>query len=452
MIPVMTHSSGIQKIGLFTAIAYVIANMVGTGVFTSLGFQLAGGVTTVFALMMLWLMGGIIAFTGAQVYGELGSVMPRSGGEYHYLGLLYAPWVGYLSGFFSAFIGFAAPIALAAMALGEYFSHVYAGINPKFLALLVILAISIIHIISVRGGGRFQLIFTFLKITLILVFVVCGFVLVENPQPVPLIPDAVDWQQLVSAGFAVSLIYVYYSYSGWNAASYFVGELKNPLRNLNRSLIYGTLIVTLLYLLINFIFLYTTPKESMTGKLDIGAISATYIFGTRGGIVISLFISLLLISTISSMIFAGPRVIQVMGEDYPSLSFLGKRRKNGVPLTAILLQSGISIILLLTSTFEALLTYLGFLMNIFAFLTVAGVYVHRIRYPQMIRPYKTWGYPIVPAIFLIFVIWNMIYLFRERTLETLLGLLTLLVGLILYGITHWTSLRKKISTNQRNES
>ncbi|MDD2199084.1 MAG: amino acid permease, partial [Bacteroidales bacterium] len=198
----MKKSVQIQKIGLYTAIAYVIANMVGTGVFTSLGFQLAGGVTSIFALMLLWLMGGIIAFTGAQVYGELGSVMPRSGGEYHYLSKLYHPSVGFMSGFFSAFIGFAAPIALAAMALGEYFNNVYDGINPQIIAAAVIVLITIIHITSLKAGGRFQIVFTALKIILVLFFIIAGFLVTKNPQPINLLPESADWSQILSAGFA----------------------------------------------------------------------------------------------------------------------------------------------------------------------------------------------------------------------------------------------------------
>ena len=430
----MKNSKTVQKIGLLTAISYVIANMVGTGVFTSLGFQLAGGVTDVAAIMILWLMGGIIAFTGAQVYGELGSVMPRSGGEYHFLSELYHPALGFMSGFFSMFVGFAAPIALASMALGTYFSNVYSGINPQYIAAGVIVLVTIVHSTSIKSGGAFQNVFTIIKILLIIAFIVAGFVFTPEPQNISIIPSSVTWSQVLSSGFAVSLIFVYYSYSGWNASAYFVSELKNPAKNLPRSLIIGTLIVTILYLLVNFIFLYVSPVSSLTEQLDIGAIVAGDIFGAKGGMIMSGLISLLLISTISSMVFAGPRVIQVIGEDYPALSFIKRKRKNGVPLVAILIQSSISLILLFTSTFEQLLSYLGFVMNIFAVLTVIGIFIHRKRFPNMARPFKTKGYPIVPIIFILFVIWNMIFMFKEKTLETLIGLATLLIGLAFYYI------------------
>ncbi len=430
----MKTNNKIQKIGLLTAISYVIANMVGTGVFTSLGFQLAGGVTDIAAIMILWLMGGIIAFTGAQVYGELGSVMPRSGGEYHFLSELYHPALGFMSGFFSMFVGFAAPIALAAMALGAYFNNVYPGIDSKYIATIIIVMITVIHATGVKSGGIFQLVFTIIKIVLIIGFIFAGLFFAPEHQDISIMPTSISWEQITSAGFAVSLIYVYYSYSGWNASAYFVSEMKNPIKNLPRSLIIGTFIVTLMYLLLNFVFVYVSPTQNLTGQLDVGAVAAIDIFGKQGGVIMSGLISLLLISTISSMVFAGPRVIQVIGEDYPALDFMSKKLSNGVPLFAIIVQSSISLVLLFTSTFEALLTYLGFVMNIFAFMTVLGVFVHRYKYPKVERPYKTKGYPVVPIIFLLFIVWNVYYLFKEKTTETLIGLGTLAISLIIYFI------------------
>lgn len=430
----MSKQNTVEKIGLVTAISYVVANMVGTGVFTSLGFQLAGGVTDISAIIILWLMGAIIAYTGAQVYGELGAVLPRSGGEYNFLSELFHPSLGFTSGFFSMFVGFAAPIALAAMALGQYFSNVYSNIDPKIVGGLVIVLITIIHSVSIKSGGKFQIIFTSIKILLIIAFITAGFFFAPEKQSVSILPTSFTWQQILSSGFAVSLIYVYYSYSGWNASAYFVSELKNPSVILPKSLIIGTLIVTMLYVLLNYVFLLVSPIYDLSGQLDVGAIAAKSIFGKQGGIIMSGLISLLLVSTISSMVFAGPRVIQVIGEDFPALKFMSKKRPNGVPLVAIIVQSIISLILLFTSTFDALLTYLGFVMNIFAFLTITGIFVHRKRFPNIYRPYRAKGYPIIPIIFMLFVLWNFVYLFKERFMETMIGLATLLIGFILYFI------------------
>lgn len=430
------NKKNIGKIGLLTAIAYVIANMVGTGVFTSLGFQLAGGVTSVFSILMLWLMGGVIAFTGAQVYGELGSVMPRSGGEYNFLSEIYHPALGFMSGFFSMFVGFAAPIALAAITLSQYFGNVYAGIDPRFVAAAVIVVITVVHSIGVKSGSIFQLIFTILKVLLIVVFIVIGLFFTEGHQDISVLPTAISWEQILSSGFAVSLIFVYYSYSGWNASAYFVSELKNPAKNLPRSLIIGTVVVAILYLLLNFTFLYVSPIENLTGQLDIGAVAATDMMGAVGGKIISGVISILLISTISSMVFVGPRVIQTIGEDYKSLRFMNVKTKNNVPIVAILIQSAISLILLFTSSFEILLSYLGIVMNIFALLTVCGVFVHRYRFPKMKRPYKTWGYPVVPIVFALFVIWNMIYMFKEQLIPSLIAISTLLLAFAVWALVN----------------
>lgn len=430
------NKKNIGKIGLLTAIAYVIANMVGTGVFTSLGFQLAGGVTSIFSILMLWLMGGIIAFTGAQVYGELGSVMPRSGGEYNFLSAIYHPALGFMSGFFSMFVGFAAPIALAAITLSQYFGNVYAGIDPRFVAAAVIIVITVVHSVGIKSGSIFQLIFTILKVLLIVVFIVIGLFFTEEHQDISVLPTAISWEQILSSGFAVSLIFVYYSYSGWNASAYFVSELKNPAKNLPRSLIIGTVVVAVLYLLLNFTFLYVSPIENLTGQLDVGAVAATDMMGAVGGKIISGVISILLISTISSMIFVGPRVIQTIGEDYKLLRFMNVKTKNNVPIVAILIQSAISLILLFTSSFEILLSYLGIVMNIFALLTVCGVFVHRYRFPKMKRPYKTWGYPVVPIVFALFVVWNMIYMFKEQLIPSLIAISTLVLAFAVWALVN----------------
>jgi APA family basic amino acid/polyamine antiporter len=238
----------------------------------------------------------------------------------------------------------------------------------------------------------------------------------------------------MTSGFAVSLIYVYYSYSGWNASAYFVSELKNPAKNLPRSLIIGTLIVLVLYLLLNFTFLYVSPISRLSGQLDVGAVAATDILGDVGGQIISGIICVLLISTISSMIFVGPRVIQTIGEDYRAVRFMNIKTKNGVPLIAVLIQSGISLTLLFASSFVSLLSYLGIAMNIFALLTVVGVIIHRRRFPNIERPYKTWGYPITPIIFAGFVIWNMIYMFKEKTSESLIALSTLIFAFGIWAL------------------
>lgn len=419
------------KLGLFTVTSFVVANMIGTGVFTSLGFQLMG-IESVFAILALWVLGGIIALSGSLVYGELGAAMPRSGGEYHYLSVIYHPVAGFLAGWISVTVGFAAPVALASMALGSYTGKVFTSLHPVMVAIFTLLVITAIHSWDIRNGSRFQNVFTFFKVLLIIAFVVSGFFIAPDIRTISLVPVMSDWKDIASPAFAVSLIYVTYAYSGWNASSYIAGEIKNTRRLLPKSLLLGTIIVAVLYVLLNFTFLSTAPVSDMAGQVDVGYISAYHIFGETGGNIMGMLISFLLISSVSSMVFVGPRVSQVMGEDYNILKFLSFRNKKNIPLYAIFTQSAISLVMILTGSFETVLTYTGFTLNLFTFMTVAGVFVHRIRFPEAERPFKTPGFPFVPLIFLAIMGWTLFFLIRERTFESLLGFATVLSGLILY--------------------
>jgi len=419
-------------INLFTAINIVVANMIGTGVFTSLGFQVID-IKSGFALLFLWVVGGIFALCGALSYGELGAVMPRSGGEFHYLSRIYHPAVGFLSGWVSATVGFAAPIAAAAIALGSYLSRVFPGFNSTAVALAVVIGVALIHMQNIKLGSYFQNIFTLLKVLLIVFLVISGFLLAE-PQNINFLPAPGDLNLIFSSPFAVSLVFVMYAYSGWNASVYIASEIKDPEKNIPRSLFLGTLIVLVLYLLLNFIFLYTTPIGEMAGKLEVGYLAGNRIFGAAGGQLMGLLISLGLISSISSMTWAGPRVTQVIGEDIPFFSLLATKNRSGIPHYAMLLQLAIVLVLIITSSFEAVVTYLGFTLTLSSFLTVLGVFVHRFRYPEVRRPYKTWGYPVTPLIFLAISLWMLTYIFIDKPGESLAGIGTILIGLPVYFI------------------
>jgi APA family basic amino acid/polyamine antiporter len=433
-----------RLISPFTAICIVVANMIGTGVFTSLGFQ-AVDIKSGFALLFLWLLGGIFALCGALSYGELGAAMPRSGGEFHYLSQTYHPIIGFISGWVSITVGFAAPIAAAAIAFGQYFSRVVPVVSPMAIAPLVVIIISLIHTKNLKLGSYFQSVLTVLKVLLIVVVILCGLFLAE-PQTIRFLPSADDWQLIFSSPFAISLVYVTYAYSGWNASIYIASDIKEPEKNVPRSLLAGTLLVMVLYLLLNFIFLYTTPLDELAGKLEVGSLAANRIFGQKGGELMSLLISFGLLSSISSMVWAGPRVTQVIGEDIPFFKGLAKKNANGIPYYAILLQLSIVLVLVLTSTFEAVITYLGFTLTLSSFLTVLGVFVHRIRFPDVPRPYKTWGYPVTPLIFLAISLWMLIYIFLGKPVESLAGLATIALGLPVYFIA---SKKKLVSSNSK---
>ena len=318
-----------HKIGFNTAISIVIANMIGTGVFTSLGFQVTG-IEGGFSIIMLWVIGGILALCGALTYGEIGSAFPQSGGEYNYLSKLYHPAVGFLSGWVSITVGFAAPIAAASVALAQYVTKIYPNINSLYLSFSVIIIITIIHSINLRAGSLFQRVFTVIKVICIIVFI--GFGLFYKPEhTISFYPTSNVWKDIFSASFAGSLIYVTYAYSGWNAAAYISGEMENVKKNLPRALFIGTILVMFIYTALNAIFLYTVPVSELKGVLEIGYLSASKIFGPTIGQFMSLTIAVLLISTISAMILAGPRVMQSMGREIKGLKFFSIANKNNVP-------------------------------------------------------------------------------------------------------------------------
>src|SRR6266699_4599499 len=250
-----------RTIGFVTACAIVVANIIGTGVFTSLGFQLPD-IQSGFALLMLWIVGGITALCGAICYGELSAALPRSGGEYHFLSEIYHPAVGFMAGFVSATVGFAAPIALAAMAFGKYFQGVFSSGSPVLLSFAIVWIVALFHLGNLRVGSAFQNLWTLLKLLLIGALITAGF-LVRSKQPISFLPTPSDTTSIFSGPFAVALVYVMYSYSGWNASAYITGEIKRPEKNVPRSLLAGTLVVIAAYVLLNAIFLATTPEFEM---------------------------------------------------------------------------------------------------------------------------------------------------------------------------------------------
>lgn len=434
-------TSNFQKIGFATAISLVIANMIGTGVFTSLGFQVMN-IESGFAIMMLWVVGGVLSLCGALTYGEIGSAFPESGGEYNYLSKLYHPSVGFLSGWVSVTVGFAAPVAAAATALGLYVNKIYGDVNATTLAIAVIVILTIIHSVNLKLGSALQRAFTLIKIVIIVMFV--GFGLFHKPDHVTsFAPSSDSWNQITSAAFAVSLVFVTYAYSGWNAASYIAGEIKEPQKNLPKALVWGTLIVMVIYTALNFVFMYSVPVAELKGQVEVGYLSANKIFGHDLGQFMSLVIALLLVSTVSAMILAGPRVMQAMGKGMRQLSIFAIANKNNVPYVAVIFQSMISIALVLTSSFESLITYVGFTLNLFTFLTVFGVFILRFKYKEIEPEFKTPLYPVTPILFLLISGWILFFIFKNKTQESLFGLGTVLAGFIFYWLSEKFNSKKE---------
>lgn len=417
-----------------TAIAIIIANMIGTGVFTSLGFQLMG-IQSGFAILMLWLVGGVTALCGALTYAELGAALPRSGGEYNFLTHIYHPVAGFTSGWISSTIGFSAPTALASITFGKYLSSVFPVLSETLLAVSILLIMTLVHASKRSGSGAIQTIFTLLKVVLIVLFCIVGIAIVEQPQPLDFLPTSENSTLLFSSVFATSLIYVNYAYSGWNAATYISSELKTPQKSLPWILIIGTGVVTLCYLALNFTFLYTTPIEAMTAKVEVGVISAQATFGDTGAMVMGSVMSLLLISTVSAMTIAGPRVLQVIGEDFKVFNFLSKTNSDGIPSRAIWFQSTLALIFIFTSSFEFILIFSGFALALNNFFAVFGIFVLRWRQPNLERPYRTWLYPLPPILYVCITLWTLIFLLINRPSETLASLGIVTLGIVIYFIS-----------------
>ena len=421
-----------------TVTAVVIANMVGTGVFTSLGFQLHD-LRSGFVLLMLWAIGGLAALCGAMTYAELGAAMPRSGGEYNFLARIYHPAAGFVSGWVSSTIGFAGPTALAAMTFAAYATSIMPGETSqwleKTLACGLVVTLTIVHSSNRRNSGGLQVFFTIMKVAVIAAFCVLGYFLVETPQPVTFLPVKGDGALLTSSAFAVSLIYVSYAYTGWNAATYLSSELENPQRTLPFILGTGTLVVTLLYVGLNFTFLYVAPMDAMVGEVEVGYIAAEAAFGDTGGRFTGLVMAMLLVSTVSAMTIAGPRVLQVVGEDFQALRLLARTNRNGLPDIAIFVQSSATILFILTSTFESILVFAGFTLALNSFATVLGVFVLRRRQPDLPRPYKTFLYPLPPLVYLALTGWTLYFVLLNRPVEGLFGLGLIGIGLVFYVLS-----------------
>jgi APA family basic amino acid/polyamine antiporter len=431
------------KFSLATATSLVIANMVGAGVFTSLGFQVES-LSSGLALIFLWALGGMIALFGALTYSEAGILYPRCGGEYHYLTKMYHPAIGFLSGWISLVVGFAAPVAATSMALGKYLcgalrlpealpgalSFIRA---QSFVAVTVVVVLTVIHAVNKNIGARFQTVITLFNILFILSIVGLGLAFGKSTHlSFALSRGAVH--DIFSPAFAISMFFVSFAYSGWNAAAYVAGEIDRPSRNLPISLIAGTLFVIVMYLLLNFVFLYAVPIAQLKGQEEIGLIFATHVFGNTAGRIMGGIISFLLLASASAMVIAGPRINKVIGEDYHLFRWMGRASRRDTPSIAIAVQGVLSLIYILTSTFKQVVIFIGFTLNLFTFLTVLGVIIVRIKHPELPRPYKTLGYPVVPGLFLLISLWILTYGVIYKTKESLAGITITAIGLLVYWI------------------
>ncbi|MGN6110743.1 MAG: APC family permease, partial [Kofleriaceae bacterium] len=367
-----------RRLGLGVTAAIVVANMIGTGVFTSTGFQ-AQSLHDPATILLAWVIGGVLALCGAAAYAELGSMMPKAGGEYVYLREAYHPAVGFMSGWVSLTAGFSAPIAVAALAFARYLATLVPALGStgaqQAVAIALILAITALHSFDARLGGRVQAVFTAAKVLLIVLFIVGGLLVGEG-----------DWSNLASRGgglenvgtvaFATALMYVSFAYSGWNAAAYIAGEVERPERTIPRALLLGTGVVMVLYVLINLVFLYAVPVDVLAAPVfEVGDVAAKALFGDSAGRLITSVIALALVSAVSAMVMAGPRVYAAMAEDRALPAVLARHNARGVPMAAVIAQGVLGCAFVLVADLGQLIRFVGFTLAIFAALTVGAVFI-----------------------------------------------------------------------------
>lgn len=432
-----------RTLGLFPSTNIVIANMIGAGIFTTSGLLMAG-LNDPILMIALWAVGGIIALCGALSYGELGAAMPGAGGEYLFLSKLYNPLFGFLSGWVSFVVGFSAPIAASAMGFSEYFLRAVpalpewlsaAGImnikaTGKILSVSVILIFTFIHYRGIKTGARIQNVLTLLKVLLIIILIFAGISSGKG--------DMANFSRQASEiqGFAgwktigLSLMWIMFAYSGWNASTYLGSEIKNPAKTLPGSLIYGTGIVMFLYLALNILYVYGISPEEMNGVISVGGLAMGNLFGKSAEVLFSLLISFALFSSLSAFIIIGPRVYYSMAGDGLFFRSVAKiHPKFEVPSNSILLQGLIAVILVLSGSFEQILTYMGFALGIFPVLTVIGIWKLRKNKPEALR---LKGFPVTQIIYISAGIMILLLSFLERPAESSVALLTVLAGIPAY--------------------
>jgi APA family basic amino acid/polyamine antiporter len=414
-----------KKISWKTAAGIVIANMIGTGVFTSLGFQLAV-VQNTWTILLLWTFGGIMALLGALVYAELGTHFRRTGGDYIFLSETIHPLVGYLYAWVSLVVGFSAPIAIAAMAMNNYLSPVLG--ETQLPGLLFLVLIPAVHIFSVSSSAKFQNGMTILKIAFVLGLIGIGLAFGTNSTS-PALNFSDSWkEEILLPGFAVSLIYVFYAYTGWNSAAYIIEEVDQPKKNLPKALIGATVLVMVIYVLLQLVLLKHASVSQLTGQVQVADIAFGNLFGAGGAVWVSLFIGVQLIATISGYAWVGPRVTYAMAKDYKLWRPLAKVNGQNIPVRAIVLNTGISLVLFVSGSFEQIMLYAGFILQLMSTVTVYSSL--KIKKQEGFKtPFK----PLPQLIYLGFSIALMGYLLVDRPKESLAGIGILLLGWGLYA-------------------
>jgi APA family basic amino acid/polyamine antiporter len=429
----------LRQLGIGSATALVISNMIGTGILTTSGF-LAGQLGSAQLVLLVWVAGALCALVGAFCYSELGVNFPSSGGEYVYLTEAYGPTWGFMTGWISFFAGFSAPIAAAALAFSDYLGHFFSALRldsarlgaPQALASVIIALFTLINCLGIRRTARVQNVLTSLKIFIILAFLVAGFAFGDGSWDNFSHPAVRTSVTPLFSQFFLSLFYIYVAYSGWNAATYVAEELKHPARTLPWSLTYGTALVAALFIALNVLFIYAVPLDEMKGVVAVGALAARHLFGPAVAGIFSAAMALSLLATVNAEVTIGPRVYYAMAKNGAFFSMAAKVDPRWhTPVVAILCQ-GVCSILMTVSPFLNLLLYIGLLLNFFAVLSVASLFIFRRRPGWQKLGVVSFAYPLLPAFFVAVGIWMTILGVMLRPAISAAAILTVAAGAAVY--------------------
>lgn len=441
-----------KELALTAATALVVSNMIGTGIFTTTGF-LAGDLGRPSLVLGIWLVGALMVAAGCLSYAELGINFPHSGGEYVYLREAWGPAWGFMTGCVSFVAGFAAPVALSAMGVSEYLSTFIPALRVSqegakalgllqitpgsLLAVSLIAGFAVINILGVSLAARLQSTLTITTLGVLALFLVLAFTIGNGHWLNLGMETARTSQHSIPSQFAASLVFVMFAYSGWNAAVYVAEEMKDPEKTLPRALLAGAGLVALFYFALNAAFIYALPLGSLKGVVPVGATAARALFGNRIGGFFVIVMALALLGCVSAMSLVGPRVTFAMARDGAFLESAARVHPRWqTPVLAILFQSAGASVLVLTGTFKALITYVGFALVLFAALSTAGLFRLRKRPGWKRTAGINWCYPLVPTLFLVSTTWMLIFSLTLYPKESALGLLTIALGGVMYYLKY----------------